>query len=909
MRWAWLALLLVVPSTLAAVSPQQHFEAPSGQFFGRLIEARDGHALIGADPTVAPLLGGGSPNGPGGMWFYGAEGGQWRQKLSFGLETCTGILTPTGLRPSYSNSFAIGSQWLVHANPCAEGAPPDELLDTVVDVADEVNQGRAFHWSFPPLKEEADVVMPSDGADRVYFGLDAAAGDGWWATTWQTSHLLRTAGGTPVTEDEVSFIHVGIYNGGPSPAWQQTAGPYTSGQTPPSFTVTGFDHEIRVVHPDGTRWALDARTMEEVPWTNLPPGSGKDGITARVVGREVIIAERTPLGWVDTDRFTIDHALTPYGSADADVDTVAVGLQGIWDEECPSLFQPCTYTVEEPGHVLVYHRTADGWVLHEDIAGPRIAGDGFGAAVAVTGHHVIIGAPGTDEARDMWGRAYVRTMNQWPTAAFHWTSNPAPYTFDKTPFISTSTDPEGHALTLSWDFDGDGETDATGAEVSWTWERPGLFPVTLTALDTQEGKDTVTHFVFVRNRAPSTDFFPTPTPVWRTAATVWENYAFDPDGSIVSCFWDFGDGRTSTECEPTLSYPTKGTYPVTLVTCDDGDEQAPPQQALCSTKTRSIQVFNHKPVIELGVVGEPVTGTPFTVEVTAGDPDGTIVNQGWSDGSAAGSRSITAIRPGILRVGYEATDDEGDRAVAWLDVDVANRAPTIGFQLPSDRSTQVPLPFVDASSDPDGRITGWSWDFGDGNSSADRQPRHTYAQKGTYIVSLQVRDDFGALSERVEQVLVIDNDAPVPRIGASIQDGMVEVTDLSFDPDGAVVARTWYLDGQTVEPTFPWTLELPDPAKRLTLEVTDDRGTRQNATIYLGVVPEPEPEPEPLPPLPATSTETAAPFIPEQVAVPEEPETAGTPLPDRGNFPWFVLVVAFVLVSVVATLALTRLRR
>jgi hypothetical protein len=49
--------------------------------------------------------------------------------------------------------------------------------------------------------------------------------------------------------------------------------------------------------------------------------------------------------------------------------------------------------------------------------------------------------------------------------------------------------------------------------------------------------------------------------------------------------------------------------------------------------------------------------------------------------------------------------------------------------------------FVDQSTDPDGHIVAWSWDFGDGTTSTEQNPTHTYAAAGTYQVTLLVTDD------------------------------------------------------------------------------------------------------------------------------------------------------------------------
>jgi PKD repeat protein len=56
--------------------------------------------------------------------------------------------------------------------------------------------------------------------------------------------------------------------------------------------------------------------------------------------------------------------------------------------------------------------------------------------------------------------------------------------------------------------------------------------------------------------------------------------------------------------------------------------------------------------------------------------------------------------------------------------------------------------FTDASADSDGSITAWTWNFGDGETSSDRNPVHVYAQPGDYTVKLTVTDDSAATGSR-----------------------------------------------------------------------------------------------------------------------------------------------------------------
>jgi hypothetical protein len=86
-----------------------------------------------------------------------------------------------------------------------------------------------------------------------------------------------------------------------------------------------------------------------------------------------------------------------------------------------------------------------------------------------------------------------------------------------------------------------------------------------------------------------------------------------------------------------------------------------------------------------------------------------------------------------------------------------NNPPTASFD---DSCTDLTCSFTDQSSDNDGSIVSWAWNFGDGGTSSSQNPSHTYSADGTYTVELTVTDDDGAAATTSTTVTVSDGGDP-----------------------------------------------------------------------------------------------------------------------------------------------------
>jgi len=150
------------------------------------------------------------------------------------------------------------------------------------------------------------------------------------------------------------------------------------------------------------------------------------------------------------------------------------------------------------------------------------------------------------------------------------------------------------------------------------------------------------------------------------------------------------------------------------------------------------------------------------------DSDGEIVSYEWSfgDGSTntGSTTSHTYAASGVYTVRLTVTDDDGAQSTADRQVDVTvNQRPFASIEA---SCFEQGCDFNGTgSSDADGQIVSYDWEFGDGQTGSGPSVTHAYAESGTYTVQLTVTDDGGAQGVTSQQVTVTA--PPLRRLVAS----------------------------------------------------------------------------------------------------------------------------------------------
>lgn len=221
-------------------------------------------------------------------------------------------------------------------------------------------------------------------------------------------------------------------------------------------------------------------------------------------------------------------------------------------------------------------------------------------------------------------------------------------------------------------------------------------------------------------------------------------------GSITTYFWKFGDGNSGSGTTATHSYTTPGTFNVTLiVTSDNG---------CIDSVIHSVTVFPQPKAIFIAPAAQCLTGNNFSFNSTSTISSGTITSQTWNFGDGNTSTGISSTHSYAASGGYNVslvvTSDNGciDSVAQLIDI---NPKPSATFTAPASQCLNVnSFNFNSTATISSGTISTLTWNFGDGNSATGATVTHTYADEGSYEVTLIVSSDNGC-SDSIKHTIIV----------------------------------------------------------------------------------------------------------------------------------------------------------
>jgi PKD repeat protein len=383
-------------------------------------------------------------------------------------------------------------------------------------------------------------------------------------------------------------------------------------------------------------------------------------------------------------------------------------------------------------------------------------GHNFGASHDAAGSPYIM-APAVQNT-NQWSTASINDINSYISSVncLATCAPPAPpvANFSASPTTGCAplqvsfTDLSQNAPTSwSWSFPGGTPSSSTNQNPIITYNVPGTYNVTLTVTNAQgSNSKTITNYITV-NQDPFADF------------------DYTVDGSTVtfenlsqfgtSYLWNFGDGNTSTQFNPVHTYNQDGTYTVKLTTTN-----------ICGNDmvTHIITIIT-PPYADFS--SDAVEGCdPFEVQFLNYSSDNATswlwtFPGGSPPTSTAFEPAIVYETPGTYNVTLKAINSAGQDIYTATNYITVNPMPGAAFTY---SGSGLQITFNSAGSLGDF----FAWNFGDGQTSTLVNPVHTYAQGGSYTVTLTVSNGCGSI---MTQQIITVNGAPVADFSSDVENG------------------------------------------------------------------------------------------------------------------------------------------
>lgn len=352
-----------------------------------------------------------------------------------------------------------------------------------------------------------------------------------------------------------------------------------------------------------------------------------------------------------------------------------------------------------------------------------------------------------------------QSLTVWPAPTASFVHAPYVCRSDTIFFDNTSLGIAG----AYWNF-GDGTIDSTVLSPGHVYAQAGTYTVALTVFsETHLCPDTVYSSLTVRE-------LPVPA-VSLPGKEGCQPFLFTGQGTTPGAStykWDFGDGSTGVGMSFSHLYYTDSVYTLGVTVTDNFN---------CSADTTIFPInVRPKPVAGFSVVQTNLCETPAQLIFQNNSTDADAYLWSFQNGQSSDqvNPAITVNNGGPFTVTLLATNQ-------WMCRDTLTEALTIyaqpvaGFSLPDSVVCMDDWVYFDNNSL---NVNHYSWDFGDGTTSAEFAPAHLYGQPGVYTVTLQVSADsvcFDSL-RRVAYVRVL----PSPTAGFTAE----PVTDTTVVPNG-----------------------------------------------------------------------------------------------------------------------------
>ena len=376
----------------------------------------------------------------------------------------------------------------------------------------------------------------------------------------------------------------------------------------------------------------------------------------------------------------------------------------------------------------------------------------------------------------------------------------------------------GATTQLEWDF-GDGSPISNANNPSHVFPAIGNYDVQLVAFGGSGCSDTIIQTITITD-IPIADFS------FQTACTNDTTFFTDlSTGNPDTFAWDFGEGNTSTDQNPSHVYTTSGSYNVSLTVA---------YTASGCSNTITFAVDAHPRTEPQFIANVPCLGseTDFVDQTT-----NTPIFWEWDfdDGSPINTTqnpNHEYTSPGLYDVTLITENIYGCSDTATQTVEVFG-LPSSGFEFDTV-CLNAATSFTDASQN----AVAWEYEFGDGNSSLNANPTHIYLSDGTFIVTQVVTNAEGCTDTLEREIIVRPNPTALWEADTACFSYITSFTDNSID----AVSWQWDLGelGTTSNQQNPQHVYSTDGVFNVELVVENIFGCSDTINNDVLVLPQPE---------------------------------------------------------------------
>jgi PKD repeat protein len=297
----------------------------------------------------------------------------------------------------------------------------------------------------------------------------------------------------------------------------------------------------------------------------------------------------------------------------------------------------------------------------------------------------------------------------------------------------------------AWNF-GDGTTTVGFDQKNpiHTYQSPGIYNVILQATNNGGSAQIVKKSYIIIVSTPIANFSADPV---EGTAPLLVHFTDTSDGHPTKWLWKFGDGGYSSEKNPYFLYQAPGTYTVTLTVYNNAGSDTVTRQNLITVTSVPVAGFT---------ANRTSGASPLTVQFTDTSTGGST-SWDWTFGNDGGSHEQNPVHvfqnPGTYSVKLVVSNNAGNSTEVKDGYIMVGQPLSANFTYStSNPAATAPLTvaFTDRST---GDPTIWSWRFGDGYVTNEKNPIHTYTQPGSYVVTLTVTSLSG--SDTLTKTIVV----------------------------------------------------------------------------------------------------------------------------------------------------------